>query len=163
MSFKQRERKGDLELLLLLNLHLQGFVLLPDLLVALELFEFRLHFLLQNFIVFFDFEVLFLDALQAGGFLLVVKRCATCLLDYAQDLLRLVVDSLGDVTLHDQKVWIVNVEFDAQEQVAHAFLGLDFTVDVALYFVIFDGPRDADLLLFLEARRRELPTAVVED
>ena len=104
MSFKQRERKGDLELLLLLNLHLQGFVLL---------LEFRLHFLLQNFVVFFDFEVLFLDELQAGGFLLVIKRCATCLLDDAQDLLRLVVDSLGDVTLHDQKVWIVDVEFDA--------------------------------------------------
>jgi len=113
LSFKQRERKGDLELLLLLNLHLQGFVLLPDLLVTLELLEFRLHFLLQNFVVFFDFEVLFLDALQAGGFFLVVKRCATCLLDDAQDFLRLVVDSLGDVTLHDQKVWIVDVEFDA--------------------------------------------------
>lgn len=77
--------------------------------------------------------------------------------------MRLVVDSLGDVSLHYQKVWVIDVEFDAQEQVAHAFLGLDLSVDVAFHFIVFDSPCYADLLLFLKTRWRKFPTAVVED
>ena len=84
------------------------------------------------------------------------------MLDYAQDLLRLVVDSFGNVALHDQKVRVVDVEFDTQEEVAHAFLRLNFAVDVAFNFVVFDGSCDADLLFFFETSWREFAVAVVE-
>ena len=73
LLLEHSEAKGNLQFLLLLDLDFESLILLPNLFVSFELLEFRRDFFLQYLVVFLNFQVLFLDALQTRLLFFIVK------------------------------------------------------------------------------------------
>jgi len=76
---------------------------------------------------------------------------------------RLHVQYFGDATLHDQKVWIVDVELHRVEQVLHARIVCRRAVDQVLVAPADDDDaRDGDLVVLVVAKGTLLLVRVVE-
>ena len=66
------------------------------------------------------------------------------------------------MTLHDQEVRVINIEFNTTEQCFDCFLGDFLAVDVAFHLVVLDRTSDVDLFVILVALRGLLFNRVIE-
>lgn len=101
------------------DLFLKELELVKNDFVPLKLFQLRIDVVFKNGIGFRNFQFFAPDELQTLLPLVLVDTDAGGLLDEAEDLGWPHIYHLGDSTLHDKKVGVVDVEFDGGKKVAH--------------------------------------------
>ena len=136
--------------------------LIQGLLLFAEFFELRVHVLRDNLFDLLQLSVLLPDQFESLRLLRLVQADARGLLNQSEDLLRLHVDDLGDAALHDQKVRIIDIQFDRAKQGLHFLRRLRLPIDVVLRLRVFDGARHHYLVDVGVAGRRLRLVAIVE-
>ena len=136
--------------------------LIQGLLLFAEFFELRVHILRDDLFDLLQLGVLLPDELESLSLLRLVEADARSLLNEPQDLLGLHVDNLGDAALHDQKVRIIDIQFDRAKQGLDFLGGLRLPVDVVFRLRVLDGARHDNLVEVSVAGRRLRLVAIVE-
>lgn len=136
--------------------------LVQRLLLFAEFFELRVHVLRDDLLDLLQLRVLLPDQLESLRLLRLVQADARGLLNETEDLLRLHVDDLGDAALHDQKVRIIDIQFDRAKQGLHSLRRLRLPIDVVLRLRVFNGARHHYLVDVCVAGRRLRLVAIVE-
>ena len=120
--------------------------LIQGLLLFAEFFELRVNILRDDLFDLLQLGVLLPDELESLSLLRLVEADARSLLNKPQDLLRLHVDNLGDAALHDQKVRIIDIQFNRAKQGLDFLGGLRLPIDVVFRLRVFDGARHDNLV-----------------
>jgi hypothetical protein len=110
---------------------------------------------MQQFRKLLDFQLLLCHILQGLVPPVLVHACSGSLFDHSQYLDGLHVQDFGDPALHDEEIWVVDVELDRLEEVLNRLLLRAVTVDQVFGSPAeHDLPRDRYLSIFLESDGR---------